>query len=60
MDNNANHAGGPFAATLSVLASILAWVSIRDVQVFFGIGASCIAIVSGAYAIMYYRKKLKE
>lgn len=58
--NNSESITGPVSAILSVITSILAWISIKDVQVIFGIIASCAAIGSGFYAIKYYRKQLKK
>ena len=58
--NNSDNAAGPFSAMLSICSSILAWVSFRDVQTFFSIGASSVAIISGVFAIRYYRKQFKN
>ena len=55
-----NNSGGSFATTLSIIGALFAWVTIKDVQVFFAIAASAVAIISGFYAIRYYRKQLKN
>lgn len=60
MDNNSGSISGPFSAGVSLFSAILAWITMKDVQAIFTIGASCIAMVSGFFAIKYYRKQLKK
>ena len=60
MDHSNGNIAGPFNAGLSLFGSIIAWISIKDVQVFVAICASCVAIVSGCFAIKYYHKQLKK
>jgi len=45
---------------LTIFSTIVAIVSIKDVQIILGIVASMVAIISGIFAIRYYYLSSKE
>lgn len=57
---NGGGAGGSFSASLSVISAVLAVITLKDVQVYFSIAASAVAVISGLFAIRYYIKKSKS
>jgi hypothetical protein len=57
---NGNGAGGAFSAMLSFISALLAVITLKDVQIYFSIAASTIAVASGLFAIRYYIKKSKS
>lgn len=54
MDHQQNTGHGGLNLILSITCSILAWISLKDAQVIFGMVASSVAIISGIAAARYY------
>lgn len=55
-----NEFSGPGATMLSVISAIIAWISLKEMQVIVTFGASCMAIISGFFAARYYWYAAKE
>ena len=54
------HHHPPLALFISIFSTIIAWVSIQQVQVIMTMVASCTAIVSALFAARYYYFATKE
>lgn len=48
------------SAILSGLSTMIAWISLKDAQVYVTLGASLFAIISGGFAARYYWYATKE
>ena len=54
MENN-NSTPYPLLNTfISICGTVIAWISIKEAQIYFGIGASIVAIVAGIFSARYY------
>jgi hypothetical protein len=60
MDNNISHGTGVFSTALSLGASILTWITLKDAQIILAMAASVVAIASGIFAIRYYYLATKK
>jgi hypothetical protein len=53
MEHHANN-NAPALSLLSILSSILSWISLAEAQYLLSFGVTLIGIVSGLMAIRYY------
>lgn len=61
METQPNHFGNGIAGTLlSVISSMLAWISLQNFQTFMAIAASTVAVVSGCLAGYNWWLTIKE
>jgi len=49
-----NHNHSPFSVLITIMTTVLSWLTLLNAQYFMSFVLTCIGIVSGVFAIRYY------